>query len=251
MRATSTNPYPSLLEDGARRRAVAGAGWRCEVPMQLEVWSDVVCPWCYIGKRRLEAALQRFDGADEVRLRWRSFELDPSAPPVREGSVTEHLATKYGIDRSGAERMQEQMTAVAAEEGLAYRFGEARLGRSFDAHRLLHLAADRGCQSALKERLMAAAFTEGAAIGEASTLAQLAGEVGLDAGEVDEVLGGSAYADAVRADESDAARLGITAVPTFVVERSVGVAGAQPAEVLASLLERGRELIATEERRGA
>ena len=209
--------------------------------MQVEIWSDVVCPWCYIGKRRFESALARFDGADEVRVRWRSFELDPAAPRVREVALPDHLASKYGVERAQAEEMQARMTAVAADEGLVYRFHDARLGNTFDAHRLLHLAADRGCQDALKERLMAAAFTEGEAVGDLAALRRLATEVGLDDRAVGDVLDGDDYADAVRVDEADARALGITGVPCFTIARAIGVSGAQPPDVLVSLLERGRE----------
>ena len=216
--------------------------------MQVEIWSDVVCPWCYIGKRRFEAALARFAHADDVEVRWRSFELDPSAPRVRQIAMADHLAGKYGMPRSEAEAMQERITALAAEEGLVYRFDRARLGNTFAAHRLLHLAAEHGVQGQTKERLMAAAFTEGEPIGDPATLIRLAGEVGLDAAKVAEVLDSDAYADAVRADEADARALGISGVPCFTVDRRIGVSGAQPAEVLARLLEQGRQ--ATEAARG-
>ena len=210
--------------------------------MLIEIWSDVVCPWCYIGKRRFEAALSRFPRASEVRVRWRSFELDPSAPRVRDRALADHLAGKYGVERAEAEAMQARMTALAAEEGLDYRLDRARLGNTFDAHRLLQLAAEYDVQGQFKERLMAAAFTEGEPVGEPATLRRLAAQVGLDNAEVDEVLAGDAYADAVRTDEADARALGITGVPCFTVDRSVGVSGAQPPDVLRRLLEQGRQV---------
>jgi predicted DsbA family dithiol-disulfide isomerase len=216
--------------------------------MQVEIWSDVVCPWCYIGKRRFEAALARFEHHDEVEVRWRSFELDPGAPQERTEPIVDHLAAKYGTTREQAQAMLDRMTATAEGEGLQFRFDLARRGNTFDAHRLLHLAADRGRQPAVKERLMAAYFTEGRPIGDVDTLVSLAGEAGLDEAEVNQTLTGDAYADAVRDDEAQARELGITGVPFFVIDRAYGVSGAQAAEVLLEVLE---ETSARDERQPA
>ena len=205
--------------------------------MRVEVWSDVVCPWCYIGKRRLEDALDRFEHADQVEVVWRSFELDPSAPPTREGDYATRLATKYRIPVEEAEAMIDRMTRVGDDTGVDMRFDRARPGNTFDAHRLLHLAADRGLQGALKERLLAATFTEGRPIGERETLVRLAGEVGLDEEEARGVLAGDAYAADVRADERQAQAFGIGAVPFFVLDGRYGVPGAQPSDVLVGALE--------------
>lgn len=205
--------------------------------MQVEIWSDIVCPWCFIGKRRFETALARFPHADTVEVTWRSFELDPSAPRERDVSVLEHLANKYRVSLEDAQAMHERMTAVAAGEGLEFRLGDARGGNTFDAHRLLHLARDRGVQDVVKERLLTAYLTEGEAVGNPTVLARLVVEAGLDGAEVQGVLASDTYADAVRRDESDARSLGITGVPFFVVDRSYGVEGAQPAEVLGELLD--------------
>jgi predicted DsbA family dithiol-disulfide isomerase len=202
------------------------------VALQVEIWSDVVCPWCYIGKRRFEAAVERFDG--EVEVVWRSFQLDPEAPAVREHTATEHLAAKYGMSVEQAEASHAQMTELAAHEGLEYHFERARGGNSFDAHRLLHLAAAHGLQDAAGERLMRAYFTEGVAIGDREALIALAAEIGLDAREA---LEGDDYADAVREDELLARRIGIQGVPFFVLNRRYGVSGAQPADVLVQALE--------------
>jgi predicted DsbA family dithiol-disulfide isomerase len=202
----------------------------------VEIWSDVVCPWCYIGKRRFEAALARF--GRPVDVRWRSFRLDPDAPPEQDIPLAEHLAAKYGVSRADGEAMLERVAATAAHEGLEYRFDRARRGSTFDAHRLLHLAADRGVQDAVKERLLAAYFTEGEPIGDAGTLARLGAEAGLDRDEASSVLAGDAYADAVRRDEADARALGITGVPFFVADRAFGASGAQPPEMLLGMLER-------------
>lgn len=202
-------------------------------PLEIEVWSDVVCPWCYVGKRRIETALARFD--HEVELRWRSFELDPHAAPQREGSSAEHLASKYGMSLEQAEASNAQMTELAASEGLEYHLDRTRGGNSFDAHRLIQRALEDGVQDAMKERLMRAYFTEGEAIGDRDTLVRLAGEVGVDA---EAALTAPQYAEAVRADEDLAVRIGIRGVPFFVLGRRYGVSGAQPAELLLQALEK-------------
>lgn len=206
----------------------------------VEIWSDVVCPWCYIGKRRFEAALADFDHRDGVEVVWRSFELDSAAPAVREGDYAAHLASKYRVPVSEADAMIEQMTAVGAQSGLDLRFDIARPGNTFDAHRLLHLGAERGVQDRLKERLLAATFTEGAPIGDRETLAGLAVDAGLDGDEAESVLGTGRYAEQVRADQQEAAGYGITGVPFFVVDATYGVSGAQSPEVLVEVLERAR-----------
>ncbi len=206
--------------------------------MKVEIWSDVVCPWCYIGKRRFEAALARFEHRDDVDVVWRSFELDPSAPRERAVDLAEHLAAKYGQTLEQAQGMQAQMTAAAAAEGVTFRFDLARAGNTVDAHRLIHLAGERGVQDAVKERLLLGYFTEGAPVGDAETLVRLAAEVGLNADDARAVLASDAYTEQVRADEREAAALGIRGVPFFVVNRRYGVSGAQPADVLLEVLEK-------------
>ncbi|MFP5308162.1 MAG: DsbA family oxidoreductase [Actinomycetes bacterium] len=200
--------------------------------MLVEVWSDVVCPWCAIGRAHLTEALDRFEHADEVEVVWRSFELDPHAPTEREGEYAALLAAKYGISPAEAQGMIDRMTQVAAGDGLDFRFDRVRPGNTFDAHRLLHLALERGVQDELKVRLFEAYLTEGEPIGDRDTLARLAGDVGLDADEVAAVLDGERYADAVRADEAQAREYGISGVPFFVLDGRFGVSGAQPADVL-------------------
>lgn len=206
--------------------------------MQVEIFSDVACPWCAIGKRRFEAALAQFEHHDEVDVRWRSFELDPSAPARKDGPYDQLLADKYGTSREQAQAMIEQMTATAADDGLAFRFDLIRPGTTFDAHRLLHLAADRGLQDALKERLLTAYLGEGAAIGDRAVLAELAEQAGLERAEVTRVLDGEAYAGAVRADEREAVQLGIRGVPFFVLDRRLGLSGAQPVATILEALRR-------------
>ncbi len=207
--------------------------------MKVEIWSDVVCPWCYIGKRRFEAALSRFAHRDEVELVWRSFELDASAPPseAAAGSYAERLAVKYRCSVPEAQAMIDNMTSVAAQEGLDFRFDLARPGNTFDAHRLLHLALESGLQDALKERLDRATFTEGSPASDVAALRALAVEVGLPADEVDDVLASQRYAEAVRADEAQAQAYGISGVPFFVVDGRYGISGAQPADLVLQALE--------------
>jgi predicted DsbA family dithiol-disulfide isomerase len=208
--------------------------------VHVEIWSDIACPWCYVGKRRFESALAGFEHRDEVQVTWRSFELDPGAPAERGVESAQHLAEKYGMSREEALAAQRRLTDVAAGEGLAFRFDLARGGNTFDAHRVLHLAAAHGLQDAMKERIMRAYLEEGELISSAEVLERLAGDVGLPADEVRDVLAGDRYADAVRADERTAAGLGIHAVPFFVVDRKLGASGAQPPEVLRDLLTRAR-----------
>lgn len=207
--------------------------------MQVEIWSDIACPWCYIGKRRFEAALAEFEHRDEVLVSWRSFELDPTAPTERGGDRTAALAQKYGITIEHAREIEQHLVDTALDEGLVFHLDAARSGNTFDAHRIVHLAGQHGQQDQMKERLLRAYFTEGEPIGAHDTLARLAAEVGLPADEVRELLAGDRYADEVRSDERTAGQLGITAVPTFVIDRAIGVSGAQPPDALLELLRRG------------
>ncbi|MDN5933628.1 MAG: DsbA family oxidoreductase [Pseudonocardia sp.] len=205
--------------------------------MQVEIWSDVVCPWCAIGKRRFESALERFAHRDEVTVRWRSFELDPAAPRERAGTLVEHLAQKYGTTPEQALGMIGQMSEAAAVEAWEFDLEHARGGNTVDAHRLIHLGAEHGVQDAVKERLLRAYVSEGEPIGDHDALTRLAVEAGLDEAEVREVLGGDRHLDAVRADERQARAYGINGVPFFVVDAKYGVSGAQPADALLEVLE--------------
>lgn len=205
--------------------------------MQVEIWSDVVCPWCAIGKRRFETALSRFAHRDEVTVRWRSFELDPTAPRERDGTLLEHLAEKYGTSAEQATAMIRQMSDTAAAEGWHFRLEQARGGNTVDAHRLIHLGAEHGIGDAVKERMLRAYLTEGERIGDPATLARLAVDAGLDETEVRDVLGSDRHLDAVRADERQAHAYGVSGVPFFVVDAKYGVSGAQPAEALLEVLE--------------
>jgi predicted DsbA family dithiol-disulfide isomerase len=207
--------------------------------VEVEIWSDVVCPWCYIGKRRFEAALAEFEHRDDVRVRWRSFELDPAAPHERVGENAQRLAGKYGMTVEQARAGEQQVSDVAAGEGLGFRFDMLRSGNTFDAHRAVHLAESHGLQEATEERLMRAYFGEGELLSDHDTLVRLASEVGLEEAEVRELLAGERYAQEVRDDERTAGELGISAVPTFVIDRRLGASGAQPPDALLELLRQG------------
>jgi predicted DsbA family dithiol-disulfide isomerase len=209
--------------------------------MRIEIWSDVVCPWCYIGKRRLETALDRTGHRDDTEIVYRSFQLDPAAPLVPVETVAESLGAKYGGGPEAGQQMVDRVEAVAAEEGLLFRLGEAQRVNTVDAHRLLHLAlADGGpaVQYALSEELFAAYFLRAENLADQGLLRRTAEKVGLDATLVERVLAGDEYADAVERDIREAAALGATGVPFFVIDRLYGVSGAQPAEVFAQVLER-------------
>ncbi len=205
--------------------------------MQVEVWSDVVCPWCWVGKRHLEQALSRFAHAGQVHVTWRAFELEPDAGPSTDRPYVERLADKYGFGVADAQAMVDRMVATGAAAGLDMRFDLARPGNTFDAHRLLHLAAERGVQDRVKEALFRAAFTDGEPVSDSDTLVRVVSAAGLDAAEARQVLAEDVYAEEVRIEERAAAELGATGVPFFVVDRRYGVAGAQPADVLLQVLE--------------
>jgi predicted DsbA family dithiol-disulfide isomerase len=206
--------------------------------MQVEVWSDVVCPWCFIGKRRLETALSRFAHADSVEVVWRSFQLDPSAPEGQTYPTLPSLAAKYG---RSVEEMRGQLAHVertAAGEGLEYHLADAVSGNTLLAHQLLHLAAERGVGDAAEEALFSAYFEQGRSVFDVDPLVELGVEIGLDADEVRAALADRRYLAAVHEDIATARALGATGVPFFVVDRTYGAAGAQPADVLLGLLER-------------
>ncbi len=202
--------------------------------MKVEIWSDVVCPWCYIGKRRLERALSQFEHADEVEVAWRSFQLNPDTPAGTAVPTLDYLASRFGPQ---SKDMTGRVAELAAGEGLDFDFDAALTVNTLDAHRLLHLAAGLGLGDAAKERLLRAYFTEGADLSAAGTLTRLLGEVGLDEERVRAVLAGTEYADAVRADISEARQLGASGVPFFVIDRRYGISGAQPAETFLQALQ--------------
>ncbi len=208
--------------------------------MQIEIWSDVVCPWCYIGKRRLETALAGFPHADQVDVTWRSYQLDPGAPTEPTEGTAVMLGRKYGQSPAGVQQMQDRVEAQGAEEGLVYRLSETLHLNTVDAHRLIHLAHEQGgnrLQGQVKEALLAAYFTQARNVADHAVLRDVAIAAGLDAARVDEVLGGTEFTAEVQADIEQAQAFGATGVPFFVVDRKYGVSGAQPAEVFTQVLE--------------
>ncbi len=209
--------------------------------MEIEIWSDVVCPWCYIGKRRIENALAGFDHADEVEVHWRSYQLDPGAPTQPTEASSTMIARKYGQSASGAQQMQDRVEAVAAEEGLIFRLSQTLHLNTADAHRLIHLAHEQGgndLQGRVKEALLAAYFTEARNVADHAVLREVAIAAGLGARRVDEVLASREFEADVHADVEQAQAYGATGVPFFVIDRAYGVSGAQPAEVFTQVLEK-------------
>ena len=201
--------------------------------MEVEIWADIGCPWCYIGKRRFEQALDRFEGRGEVRVTWRAFQLDPAAPPERPGTAAQHIARKYGMSEEDARARQVQIAALAAADGLELDFDRLRTGNTFDAHRVVRLAAEHGRQDELLERLFRAYFTDGALVSDHATLRALAA----DLRGIDDVLASDRFADSVRADQELAAAIGVRGVPFYAVDRRIGATGAQDVEVLLDMLE--------------
>ncbi|MEL7977584.1 DsbA family oxidoreductase [Isoptericola sp. F-RaC21] len=212
-----------------------------KTPLKVDVWSDVACPWCYIGKRRFESALQRMaerDGdAPEVEVEYHSFELSPDTPVDFDGTATEFLADHKGIPLETAQQMQDQVTALAAAEGLTYRMDQVRHTKTLKAHELLHLAKAFGKQEEMKERLLRAYFTEGEHVGRVEDLADLAAEVGLEREAVVVALNAGTFADAVADDIARARAYGINGVPFFVLGGRYGVSGAQDPDVFVQVLD--------------
>lgn len=209
--------------------------------MRVEIWSDVVCPWCYLGKRRFDRALGAFEHRDQVEVTFRSFELDPSARPGVTTPTVDRLAEKYGMSAEQAADAQRQMEERAAADGLTFRLADLRSGNTRDAHRLIQLAKARGHQAEMVERLHRAYFTEQDSIFDHDSLTRLAGDVGLDPAEAGQVLESGSYVDEIDTDEEMAASLGATGVPLFVIDRRYGISGAQPPETIAQVLERAWE----------
>jgi predicted DsbA family dithiol-disulfide isomerase len=208
--------------------------------LNVEIWSDIACPWCYIGKRRFSTALAGFPHRDRVAVTWRSYELSPGTPVGPGRPEIDNLAELKGIPHDQVRRMFAQVTAVAAGEGLAYDFDRALAVNTFAAHRLVHLARTTGgaeLAERVLEALFSAHFEHGADLGDDETLVRLVSGAGIDEGAVRAALAGDDGADAVRADEDEARALGVTGVPFFVVDRRIAVSGAQPAEVFTQLLE--------------
>ncbi|MFC4100651.1 DsbA family oxidoreductase [Paenibacillus xanthanilyticus] len=205
--------------------------------MRVEVWSDYMCPFCYIGKRRFEKGLADFAHREEVEVVYRSFELDPNSPKSVDHDVHQMLALKYGMSREQAIANNKNVGQQAAAEGLAFNFDDMVLTNTFDAHRLSHFAAAHGKRTEVSELLFKAYFTDSRHLGEHEVLADIAAEAGLNREAALAVLAGSQYAQEVRAEEEEGARLGIRGVPFYVIDRKFGVSGAQPAHVFLGALQ--------------
>lgn len=206
--------------------------------MKVEIWSDIVCPFCYIGKRKFELALGGFAAKDKVEIEWKSFQLDPEMDNSQGLNVHEYLGKRKGGTPADGKRMNDQMSAIASEVGLQYDFDKAIINNTMAAHRLLHWAKESGAQNELKERLFKAYYTEGRDTADYDTLAQLAAEVGLDSKEARAVLEENRYEDEVRQDQYDAFQIGVQGVPFFVFNNKYAVSGAQSPEVFAQVLEK-------------
>ena len=206
--------------------------------MKVEIWSDVVCPFCYIGKRKFEKALEGFDAREKVEMVWRSFQLDPDMTYVPGQSVHEYLGRRKGGTTADGKQMNDAMAAMAATEGLEYNFDKAIINNTLKAHELLHVAKANGVQNPMKERLFAAYYTEGKNIGDIDILVQLGTEVGLDAATVRTALESDQYLNEVRQDQYEAQQVGVRGVPFFVFNDKYAVSGAQPTDVFQQVLNK-------------
>lgn len=207
--------------------------------MRVDIWSDVVCPFCYIGKKRLEAAAEQ--AGVELEVHWHSFELDPDAPVRQEISNSERLALKYGRTVAEVEEMQRNIAKMAAEEGIEFNWENANSGNSFNAHRIIHLAQSHGLGNEAEEAFFFSYMTQGLPIGERETIEDVASRIGLNPVEVDDVLDSDEYADFVKFDQEVAReQLKVTGVPFFVFDQRVALAGAQPREVFLQVLEKAQ-----------
>lgn len=210
--------------------------------MQIDIWSDVACPWCFIGKRRFEAALAAWEHRDDVEVTWHSFQLDPTLPEHYDGTEVEYLASRKGLPVEQVRQMFAHVTEQAAGEGLAYDFDRLVVANSLRAHQLLHLAKAEGKADEVKEALLAGHFEQGIDIGDVEALVAIGVGVGLDAQQIRDALADERYVPAVRADIAQAQELGVNGVPFFVFDMRLGLSGAQPASTFIQALERAREL---------
>jgi protein disulfide-isomerase len=208
--------------------------------MEVEVWSDVMCPFCYIGKRHYEKALEQFAHSNNLELKWKSFQLDPSIPESSEpgADVYQYLSERKGISRAQVAKMHESVTHMAADAGLDYHLDKTVMVNSFKAHRLLQLAKEKGLGDQAEERLFYANFTEGKDFGNTEVLTQIGKKIGLTEADVTEALTNDKYAAAVHADIREAQEIGVNGVPFFVFNRKYAVSGAQPAESFVQVLNK-------------
>jgi len=206
--------------------------------MRIDIWSDIMCPFCYIGKRRLENALDQFPQKDQVEVVWHSYQLDPELQHVPGQTINEMLAQKKGWSVQQAKKMNDQVVAMANEVNLNYDLDKAIPANTFDAHRLIHLAAKHHLQDQAKEQLLAAYFTAGKNVGDAETLVQIGTEIGLPETEIREMLASNKYANEVLLDGYQAQQMGISGVPFFVLNQKYGISGAQPSEAFLQALNK-------------
>ncbi len=206
--------------------------------MTVEIWSDVVCPFCYIGKRRFEEALQQFNQKENVEIVWRSFQLDPDAAPAPGTSLNQYLAQRKGVSEEEARRMNEYVTTTAAEAGLEFQLEKAVIGNTFTAHRILHLAKEHNVQNEVKEALLKTYFTEGKNINDNKVLEQVATAAGISAEAVATVLQGEQFTQEVHEDQLRAQQIGVRGVPFFVFNNKYAVSGAQATAVFADVLNK-------------
>ncbi len=208
------------------------------VRLKIEVWSDYVCPFCYIGKRHLEKALEHFPQRDTVEIEYKSFELDPGAPVNTEYSIQELLSKKYGTSLEEAKNMTDGMSRQAASVGLDFRFDSSIPTNTFDAHRLTKYAKTAGKEAEMTEILLYAHFTLSKHIGDKETLVELAKQAGLDEAETVSVLEGSDFSEEVRRDEEEARQIGVQGVPFFVINRKYAISGAQPSDAFLNSIQK-------------
>lgn len=210
-------------------------------PIKIDIWSDIACPWCYIGKRRLEAAMSRFaQGQDAVpvEVHYHSYELDPNAPVDFPGNHAEYLAKHLNASPQQVQQMDRQITDLAAQEGLDYHLDDIKVTNTGKAHELIHFAKDHGREAQMKERLLRAYFSEGRHVGHDADLADLAAEIGLDRDAALAALTAGTYRQAVESDKADGAAVGVRGVPFFVVDDKYGISGAQPSDLFLEALNK-------------
>lgn len=206
--------------------------------LKIQIWSDVMCPFCYIGKRKIEEAITQFENKDSIEIEWKSFELDPSFVATPNESIADHLAEKYGRDADWAQSMLENMTENAKNSGLDFHFEKAILANSLNAHRLMHLAKKHNLSNELKELLFKAYLTDGKDVNNWNTLEEIGTEAGLPIDEIIELITTNDYTKEVREDQHEAQKLGVTGVPFFVFDNRYAVSGAQPTDVFLKTLEK-------------
>ena len=208
---------------------------------KIEIWSDILCPFCYIGKRKLEKALETFAGKEFIEIDWRSYQLDPDAIEQPNTDVYDYLAQRKGLTREASIKMHEQVANTAKQEGLDYNFEKAIIANSYNAHRFIHLAKKYNLGNEAEENIFKAYFTEGKNIADEATLVVIGKEIGLKEEEIKEVLNSDKFANEVKADIEEAQNIGVRGVPFFVMDRAYAVSGAQPVEVFTETLQKSFE----------